>query len=721
VADLDKQMEGVSKGIKNLVKNLSDVNEGVAENAASIASSNKDTFTGFLARSKLRKMLEKADTAELQKKTQQVARAEKANAKAEAAVVEKQKLIEEEVNASKKIADIREKVAILNASKENASTAEQLKIQDQINAQTSQIAAETLAIQQTHSDDLGELTAKHKQKTDALDKRMEERTALEQEFNDKLAEASTSQEFDQFSGALKDLTGGTIDLGGWADSAVKTFDNIGTVFSTLKGGAMKLGGALSSGFSAVTASLGKVFAPITAMLKAGFMALKTAVMPFLAAMYATAATLLATAGAFLVANAPIIAIVVGVLLLAGLLIWGAMKLYESSETFREIIDVVMGYFSEIVTAIGDIFGGFFDFFKGLFTGDFDLMFQGVKDIFGGLWDLIKAPFKAIGDFFKSVFDIDIWAILRRFAEKILPTWLVNKIFGDKGKGSDPKPEGDPIDVNKNIDEDGNEIAADEKKNAMMEKFKSLPPDKQREMAKKFGIKMPPGEEETPVQTVATEALGEEEGNPYERMTDMEAEELQLRKKALEVIRQEKEQGLADLEARYEKGEVDDKQYAMMKRSIMGTHHEEIMAIRNNASNSFVLEDLRAAEAQERGVDIAGVGLGAYGGDMSTEELQKKGYQDRNAQLYDWQRDPANKGKSFGEFEAKDHLRFDDKTSAQAIAEGTEDAKDKGASGQAIVTTVNAPTTNAANTTVSAAVPTPRDTDPTGSRLAAVPA
>ena len=60
MADLDKQMEGVSKGIKNLVKNLSDVNEGVAENAASIASANKQTFSGFLARSKLRKTLEKA-------------------------------------------------------------------------------------------------------------------------------------------------------------------------------------------------------------------------------------------------------------------------------------------------------------------------------------------------------------------------------------------------------------------------------------------------------------------------------------------------------------------------------------------------------------------------------------------------------------------------------------------------------------------------------------
>ena len=714
-------MEGVSKGIKNLVKNLSDVNEGVAENAASIASANKQTFSGFLARSKLRKTLEKADTAELQKKTQQGASAEKPNAKAEAAVAEKHKLIEEEVNANKKIADIREKIAILNASKENASTAEQLKIQDQINSQTSAIAAEANAIQQTHANDLGELVAKQKQKNDALDKRMGERTALEKEFNNKLAEASTSQEFDQFSGALKDLTGGTIDLSGWADSAVKTFDNIGTVFTTLKGGATKLGGLLTQGFGAITAGLGKVFAPITAMLKAGFTALKTAVMPFLAAMYATAATLLATAGAFLVANAPIIAIVLGVLLLAGLLIWGAMKLYESSETFREVIGVVMDWFGSIVSSIGDIFGGFYDFFVGLFTGDFDLMFQGVKDIFGGLWDLIKSPFKMIGDFFKSVFDIDIWAILRRFAEKILPKWLVNKIFGDKGKGSDPKPSGTQTDVNKNIDEDGNEIGGDEKKNAMMEKFKSLPPDKQREMAKKFGIKMPPGEEATPVQTVATEALGEEEGNPYERMTDMEAEELQLRKKALEVIRQNKEQGLADLEARYEKGEVNDKQYAMIKRSIMGTASEEMLAIKNNASNSFVLEDLRAAEAQERGVDIAGVGLGAYGGDMSTEELEKKGYQDRHAQLYDWQRDPANEGKKLGDFEAKDHLRFDDKTSADAIAEGTEGAKGSGAGNQAIITTVNAPTTNAANTSISTSVPTPRDTDPTGSRLAAVPA
>ena len=709
-------MEGVSKGIKNLVKNLSDVNEGVAENAASIASANKQTFSGFLARSKLRKTLEKADTAELQKKTQQVARAEKANAKAEAAVAEKQKLIEEEVNANKKIADIREKIAILNASKENASTAEQLKIQDQINSQTSAIAAEANAIQQTHANDLGELVAKQKQKNDALDKRMGERTALEKEFNNKLAEASTSQEFDQFSGALKDLTGGTIDLSGWADSAVKTFDNIGTVFTTLKGGATKLGGLLTQGFGAITAGLGKVFAPITAMLKAGFTALKTAVMPFLAAMYATAATLLATAGAFLVANAPIIAIVLGVLLLAGLLIWGAMKLYESSETFREVIGVVMDWFGSIVSSIGDIFGGFYDFFVGLFTGDFDLMFQGVKDIFGGLWDLIKSPFKMIGDFFKSVFDIDIWAILRRFAEKILPKWLVNKIFGDKGKGSDPKPEGQPIDVNQNIDEDGNELTDNEKyaqerkqRKAAMEKFNAMSEDEKQAYAKKMGIKLLP---KSPVQTVASEALQEPEPVPVS--TQAEREEEMIRRGAEQATSARFDKKREELEARDEAGEMSFEEYESAK---MDLELEKMEAMADARMGKGEIADaIRAEESALRGGES--VGLGASETMEESNALMDKvmddwvtgeGFDQRAVLKYD----DVDEGLTMEERRAKGKSR------AEEIAELSQESKQAG--NQAVITTVNAPTTNAANTSISTSVPTPRDTDPTGSRLAAVPA
>ena len=109
-----------------------------------------------------------------------------------------------------------------------------------------------------------------------------------------------------------------------------------------------------------------------------------------------------------------------VLGLVGLLLIGAaIYLYNNSEGFRNVIDTVVGYFMDIISAIGSIFGGFYDFFVGLFTGDFEQMFQGIKDIFGGLFDIILTPFRAIGDFFRSVFDIDIGKMLRGMAEKIL--------------------------------------------------------------------------------------------------------------------------------------------------------------------------------------------------------------------------------------------------------------------------------------------------------------
>ena len=57
-----------------------------------------------------------------------------------------------------------------------------------------------------------------------------------------------------------------------------------------------------------------------------------------------------------------------------------------------------------------------------------------------------------------------------------------------------------------------------------------------------------------------------------------------------------------------------------------------------------------------------------------------------------------------------------KAENQAVAEGN-----RSATNQAVVTTINNQTTNAANTTVKSVNPTPRDTDPTGSRLSAVPA
>ena len=104
---------------------------------------------------------------------------------------------------------------------------------------------------------------------------------------------------------------------------------------------------------------------------------------------------------------------------------GAIYLYNESEGFRNAVDSVVDYFKNIIEIIGNIFGGFYDFFAGLFTGDFDMMFQGLKDIFGGLWDLILAPFKAIGDFFSSLFGFNIKAWLKKKAESFGLGWLID--------------------------------------------------------------------------------------------------------------------------------------------------------------------------------------------------------------------------------------------------------------------------------------------------------
>ena len=140
----------------------------------------------------------------------------------------------------------------------------------------------------------------------------------------------------------------------------------------------------------------------------------------LTGLLAAGASLVATGVSMLAAalGLSVPALLIGAVAL--LLLAGAIYLYNNSEGFRTVIDTVVEYFMGIIEIIGNIFGGFYDFFAGLFTGDFDRMFSGISDILGGLWDLITAPFKAIGDFFKSVFGIDIGQILYDFARKVLP-------------------------------------------------------------------------------------------------------------------------------------------------------------------------------------------------------------------------------------------------------------------------------------------------------------
>lgn len=249
---------------------------------------------------------------------------------------------------------------------------------------------------------------------------------LEKAKNDQLSGLT------EFSEGLKGITG--FDLIGQLDDAVKMFNNAQKVFSGVAQGFTK-GVEFMKGFS--IEGMTEKFNNVMGTVQKGFNFAKTGLKnmakrfmttmsTFFTSMVTFLTPIMIAAGGLLMAAAPWILLglaVVGIVL-------AGMKLYEESEGFKAAIDTVIGYFMDIKDSIFRIFGGFFDFFKGLFTGDFDLMFSGLKEALGGIWDLIKAPFKAIGDFFKNVFGIDLMAKLKQMAKAILPGVVYRALFDD---------------------------------------------------------------------------------------------------------------------------------------------------------------------------------------------------------------------------------------------------------------------------------------------------
>ena len=516
--EIDKQLDEASKTLKpafkKVVDSLADSNKAVAVTAANFRNSSRDSFKGALAAQKMRDTLGRVadglksgegqlgdidfgDFKAVSDRTNQLEAEQEALNQARAdrlAKAEKSNNVLGKLDS--KIAGLKDKQGRLQGAALNNATKQLEELEKARNEkQTALLAGFDRDI---------------KENKEALEKE----TKTRDEYNNQLegilkaTNEESGKRLGEFSDGLKELTG--FDLMDSFDSVVKKINGVGMLFGNqdlfgdvvggLQNFASATGSALSSlsssvmaglsatgtyfsgigetfkkgGLSAVTeqlnADLGQVWGSMkegagnmmkgikggfdkgVASLQAGFTAFKAGSMNILRGMktfLASTATLLVgliTAGASLVATGvsmlaaalglSVPALLIGVVALA--LIAGAFYLYENSEGFRAAIDTVVEYFTNIISIIGDIFGGFYEFFAGLFTGDFDRMFGGIKDVFGGIWELIKAPFKAIGDFFRNVFDIDIMGIMRNLASKILPEWLVNRVFGEETEPEAPK-------------------------------------------------------------------------------------------------------------------------------------------------------------------------------------------------------------------------------------------------------------------------------------------
>ena len=74
------------------------------------------------------------------------------------------------------------------------------------------------------------------------------------------------------------------------------------------------------------------------------------------------------------------------------------------EVLAPIFEGVFQQISNILNEALDILTGLFDIFAGIFTGDWDLVWQGVQEVFGAVWDFVVATFENWISTFTSLAD-----------------------------------------------------------------------------------------------------------------------------------------------------------------------------------------------------------------------------------------------------------------------------------------------------------------------------
>lgn len=74
------------------------------------------------------------------------------------------------------------------------------------------------------------------------------------------------------------------------------------------------------------------------------------------------------------------------------------------EVLTPIFEGVFQQISNILNEALDILTGLFDIFAGIFTGDWDMVWQGVQEVFGAVWDFVVATFENWISTFTSLAD-----------------------------------------------------------------------------------------------------------------------------------------------------------------------------------------------------------------------------------------------------------------------------------------------------------------------------
>lgn len=94
------------------------------------------------------------------------------------------------------------------------------------------------------------------------------------------------------------------------------------------------------------------------------------------------------------------------------------------EVLAPIFEGVFQQISNILSEALDILTGLFDIFAGIFTGDWDMVWQGVQEVFGAVWDFVVATFENWISTFTSLAD----TVLGWFSTDWETVWTNVKTF-----------------------------------------------------------------------------------------------------------------------------------------------------------------------------------------------------------------------------------------------------------------------------------------------------
>lgn len=98
------------------------------------------------------------------------------------------------------------------------------------------------------------------------------------------------------------------------------------------------------------------------------------------------------------------------------------------ELLAPLFEAAFSQIANIFSTVCDIITGILDVFIGLFTGNWDQMWQGVKEIFGAVWDFIKNTFEIALNVIKGLADVvlgwfgtsweEVWTNVSNFFKNI---------------------------------------------------------------------------------------------------------------------------------------------------------------------------------------------------------------------------------------------------------------------------------------------------------------